>query len=61
MRYPSRPLNDARSEASTRLLWADAAKGTTIFLVVLNHLTRKHYLELDTGNLGFAEDSGTSP
>ena len=43
--------------AGERLLWADAAKAVTIFLVVLNHLTIRHYAELDFGTLTVAEDA----
>ena len=43
--------------AGARLLWADVAKAVTIFLVVLNHLTLRHYAELDFGTLTVAEEA----
>lgn len=52
---PERPRAASSELAGARLLWADVAKAVTIFLVVLNHLTLRHYAELDLGTLTAAE------
>jgi uncharacterized membrane protein YcfT len=40
------PTGAAASPTGTRLLWPDVAKGVCILLVVLHHLTTKHYVGL---------------
>jgi uncharacterized membrane protein YcfT len=42
----SDPAAPTRPRESTRLAWADAAKGACILLVVLHHTTLKHYLPM---------------
>lgn len=42
--------------APLRLLWPDVAKGVCILLVVLHHVTTKHYAPLVADDLGPVED-----
>jgi uncharacterized membrane protein YcfT len=60
MATPTSTVATAPTGSDGRLLWPDVAKGLCILLVVLHHLTTKHYLGLVPATEGWLADTWTA-